>query len=159
MVIVDTSVLIHFSRVNKLNLLKSYFGKITITAEVSQEMHAGITGLSEFAKADWIKIERTNVLQAKELSKLEGIEIADASLLLLAKNMNDVLLTNDAYLVIVAKSKGVECLWPTTFVLTCLKKKVITKSEAKQIIYELVHSGMHLKNDVYSAILDSIDKM
>lgn len=159
MVVVDTSVLIHFSRINKLSILKNYFGKITITAEVYQEMSVGVIGFSELANADWIKIEKTNVVEAKQLSKLENIEIADSSLLVLAKNMNDILLTNDARLIIVAKSKGIECWWPTTFLIKCLRRKIITKEQAKQIIYELVQSGMHLKNDVYSAVLDAIDKI
>lgn len=96
--------------------------------------------------------------EAKKISKLEGIEKQDASIILLAKEKQEILLSNDCALIIVARSKGIECWWLTTFLLHCLKKNLITKKQAKEILFELVESGMRLDNAVYSAILLEIEK-
>ncbi len=77
---------------------------------------------------------------------------------MLAKEEEDILLCNDYALVIVARSKGIECWWLTTFILRCIEKKVMPKEEAKQTLFELVESGMRLSNEVYSAILTEMDR-
>lgn len=161
MVVVDSSVLIHLSRVGKLELLKKFFQKIQITQDVYNEVKEGI-GASEIEEAckDWIIIYKPKSSnEISEISKLEGIEEADASIILLAKGKKDILLSNDYLLIAVARSKKVRCWWLTTFLLNCLKKKVITKEQAKQILFDLIESGMRLNNVVYASILKEIEKM
>ena len=159
MVVVDSFVLIHLCRIGKLSLLKKFFKKIGITQEVYGEVKGGI-GFSEIEKAckNWIFISRPVSDNADNTGKLEGIEKADASIILLAKETNDTLLSNDYALIMVARSKGVKCWWLTTFLLGCLEKKIITKKEAEQILFELIESGMRLDNAVYAAILKQIRK-
>ena len=90
---------------------------------------------------------------------MERIEKADASIILLAKERQDILLSNDFALIMVARSKGIECWWLTTFLLRCIEKKIITKNEAKQILFDLVQAGMRLSNDVYATILKEMEEM
>ena len=159
MAVVDSSVLIHLGRINKLYLLKEYFKKIIITPDIYDEIKSGI-GASEIEKAceSWIRIdEPKNLDEINSISKLENIEKADASIIVLAEEKKEILLSNDYALIIVAKSKSIECWWLTTFLLRCLKKKIIAKEEAKQILFELIEAGMRLGNDVYAAILREID--
>lgn len=161
MAVADSSVLIHLSRINKLSLLKKYFNKIIITQDVYDEVKSGI-GASEIEKAckSWITIKKPkNSDEINNISKLENIEKADSSLIVLAEEKKEILLSNDYALIIIARSKGVECWWLTTFILRCLKKKIITKKEAKQILLELIDSGMRLSNEVYAAILREIDHL
>ena len=161
MAVVDSSVLIHLSRINKLSLLNTYFGKILTTQDIYDEVKSGI-GASEIEKASkiWIAIENPkNSDEINNISKLEDIEKADSSLIVLAEEKKEILLSNDYALILVARSKGIECWWLTTFILRCLKKKIITKKEAKQILLELIDSGMRLSNEVYSAILKEIDNL
>ncbi|MBI3027805.1 DUF3368 domain-containing protein [Candidatus Woesearchaeota archaeon] len=161
MAIADSSVLIHLSRINKLPSLKKYFSKVRITQDVYNEVKTGI-GASEIEKArqNWIIVENPkNFNEIDNISKLEDIEKADSSILILAEEKKEILLSNDYDLIMVAKSKGIECLWLTTFILRCLKKKIITKKEAKQILLELIDAGMRLSNEVYSTILTEIDKL
>lgn len=77
----------------------------------------------------------------------------------MAKEKQDILLSNDYALIIVARSKGIECWWLTTFILKCLKKRVVLKKEAKQILFDLIEAGMRLDNAVYTAILKEIDNI
>lgn len=161
MAVVDSSVLIHLSRINKLSLLKKYFNNVIITQEIYDEVKTGI-GASEIEKAykSWIAIEKPkNSDEIDNTSKLEDINKADSSLIILAEEKKEILLSNDYALIIVARSKGIECWWPTTLILHCLKKKIITKKEANQILLELIESGMRLSNEVYAAILREIDNL
>ena len=162
MAVVDSSVLIHLSRIGKLSLLKRFFKKINITNNVYEEIKIGITGFSEFEEAckDWISLSKPKDFQEIDnISKLERIEKADASIILLAKERQDILLSNDFALIMVARSKGIECWWLTTFLLRCIEKKIITKNEAKQILFDLVQAGMRLSNDVYATILKEMEEM
>ena len=161
MAVADSSVLIHLSRINKLSLLKKYFNKVIITQDIYDEIKVG-TGASEIEKAckSWITVEKPkNSDGINNLSKLEGIEKADSSIIVLAEEKKEILLSNDYDLIMIAKSKGIECWWLTTFILRCLKKKIITKKEAKQILLDLIDSGMRLSNEVYAAILREIDNL
>lgn len=161
MAVVDSSVLIHLSRINKLSLLKRYFSIIAITQDIYDEIKTGV-GASEIDKAckSWIAIEKPkNSEEIENTSKLDDINKADSSLIVLAEEKKKILLSNDYALIMVARSKGIECWWPTTFILRCLKKGVITKKEAKQILFDLIDSGMRLSNEVYAAILREIDNL
>jgi hypothetical protein len=115
MAVIDSSVLIHLARINRLSLLEKFFKKVKITENVRREVISG-TG---------------------------GSEIKDAC----------------GRWIAVARSKGVECWWLTTFLLICLKRKIVTKKEAKETLFGLVETGMHLNNAVFAAILKEIDSI
>ena len=160
MVIVDSSILIHLSRIGKLSLLKKFFEKIKITKYIYEEVKVGKRGSSEIEKAckEWIILSKQRKFEEiNDISRLEGIEKADASIILLAKEEKDILLSNDYALIIVARSKGIECWWLVTFLLRCLDKELITKEEAKQILFDLIEAGMRLHNAVFTAILKEIE--
>ncbi len=162
MAIIDSCVLILLSRIGRISLLK-YFKKILITAEIYDEVvkeAKGRLGVSEIGKAceDWIRITEIKSRE-KKTGKLYGIEKADISIILLAKETNDLLLTNDRMLIKIARSKGIECYWLTTFLLKLVKEKKIAKDEAKNILFDLVESGMRIRIEVYSAILRRIDEI
>ena len=160
MVVVDSSIIIHLNRINKLPLLREYFKRIKITQNIYNEIMIG-KGSSEIEKAckNWILIVEHSTEKGDKVSELEGIEKADASIILLSEAENDILLSNDYALIMVARSKGIKCWWLTTFILNCIKKKIITKKEAGRILLDLVESGMRLDNAVYAAILKEIEKM
>lgn len=160
MAVIDSSVLILLSRINKLPLLKKYFNKVIVTQDVYDEVKVGI-GASEIEKACkiWIRIDKPkNLSEINNISKSENIEKADASIIVLAMEKREILLSNDYALIVSARAKGIECWWLTTFLLHCLNKSIITKKEAKQILFELIEAGMRLSNEVYTSILKEIDK-
>ncbi len=160
MVVADSSVIIHLARINRLDLLREFFKQIKITPDVYDEVKEG-AGASEIENAckSWILLRKPKSHEAGNISMLEGIEKADASIILLAKEDDDILISNDYALIMVAKSKGIECWWLTTFLLRCLGKKILTKKEAKQALFNLTAAGMRLNVAVYTAILKEIDDM
>jgi len=161
--IVDSSVLIHLSRIGRLSLLKD-FGEIKITEEVYRETVEeanGKEGVGSIREAcnSWISIIKLkSKKKIKELAGHEGIENADASLILLAEEKREILLSNDYYLIKVGRSRKIECWWLTTLLLRAVEEKKIKKEEAKQMLLNLVETGMRLSIEVYTAIVKKIDE-
>jgi hypothetical protein len=83
---------------------------------------------------------------------MEGIAVADASVILLAEADEEVLLANDRGLVEVARSHGVDCWWVTTLLLSCTKNGDLTADGATDLLYDLVDEGMNLHPKVYSQV-------
>ncbi|MEE9489448.1 MAG: hypothetical protein V3V91_03310 [Thermoplasmata archaeon] len=90
---------------------------------------------------------------------LEGIERADASLILMAEERGDALISNDLALIRVARSRGVESRWLTTLILRMTAKGKMSKEEAKAVLIELVETGLRLSPEVYTSVLGRIDEM
>lgn len=163
--IVDSSVLIHLSRIGRLTLLRKYFGEIVITEDVYRETveeAKGRVGASTIAKAygKWINVQKLkNKKLINRIIDLEGIEKTDASLILLAEERGEPLLSNDYALIKVARARGVECWWLTTFVLNALAKGTVKKKEGKEILLDLIESGLRLSPQVYASMLRRIDEM
>jgi predicted nucleic acid-binding protein len=163
--IVDSSVLIHLSRIGRLSLLKNFFETVIITEDVFRETVVeakGKVGVSAIEQAigKWISVQKLKDKKApKKIAGLEGITPADASLIVLAEEAKDSLLSNDYVLICVARARHVEAWWLTTFILNLVAKKTISKKKGKQVLLELMETGLRLSPSVYASVLDKIDRM
>ncbi|MEF8842101.1 MAG: hypothetical protein V5A62_10825 [Haloarculaceae archaeon] len=83
---------------------------------------------------------------------MEGIAVADASVILLATADEEILLANDKGLIEVARSHGVECWWVTTLSLRRTNEGDVTTDEAVDLLYDLVDEGMNLHPKVYARV-------
>jgi predicted nucleic acid-binding protein len=153
MVVVDSSALIPLAWVGRLDLVSTAFDEIRTTEEVREEVLAegkrGTVTLEKFL-AD-VAVHDTPA-RAAEVASMEGIAVADASVILLAEADEEVLLANDRGLVEVARSHGVDCWWVTTLLLSCTKNGDLTVDEATDLLYDLVDEGMNLHPKVYSQV-------
>ncbi len=138
--IVDSPVLIHLSRIGRLSLLNDFFGNVVITEDVHRECvkearrRIGASAIEQ-ACGKWIAVQKLKHKKAvSKIVELEGIEPADAALILLAEERGDSLLSNDYALIKVARARGVECWWLTTFILNVTAKGTVTRKEGKQIL-------------------------
>ena len=163
MVVVDSSVLIPLSKVGRLNLIEENFDEIVTTECIYEEVvvegkeRRGVSKLKECFD-DWISIENFDNQRAEEISELEGITTADASLLVLSEDTSSILLTNDRALILIAKSRNVEYYWLTTLLLKSTKEGKLGKNEAKELLRGLLSAGMNLDTRVYSEIIDRIER-
>ncbi|SNR53995.1 hypothetical protein [Halorubrum vacuolatum] len=150
MVVVDSSALIPLSWVGRLDLISAFDDVIRTTEDVRDEVltegKRGTASLQSFL--DDVSIDKSPP-DAEEMARLEGVAVADASVILLAADTDDVLLANDKGLIAVARSHGVECWWVTTLLLRCRKAGVLSIAEANEVLYDLVDSGMNLHPRVY----------
>ncbi|RQG96728.1 hypothetical protein [Natrarchaeobius oligotrophus] len=153
MVVVDSSALIPLAWVGRLDLVSTAFDDIRTTEEVREELltegKRGTATLDEFL-AD-VAVHGTPGA-ADEVASMEGIAVADASVILLAEADEKILLANDKGLIEVARSHGVECWWVTTLLLRCTKESDLAADEATDILYDLVDEGMNLHPKVYTRV-------
>lgn len=153
MVVVDSSALIPLAWVGRLDLVSTAFDDIRTTEEVREEVltegKRGTAMLDEFLAE--VAVHETPDA-ADEVASMEGIAVADASVILLAAADEEILLANDKGLIEVARSHGVECWWVTTLLLRCAKEGDLTAEEATDLLYDLVDEGMNLHPKVYTQV-------
>lgn len=114
-VISDSTPLIHFGTINRLDLLRSMYGQIFITEAVHREVVTeGIAlgkmdaFLIEKEIGNWIKVANPEG-GAGEICSRYGIHIGEAESILLARELNaDLLLMNERDGRLAAKNAGVE---------------------------------------------------
>lgn len=153
MVVVDSSALIPLAWVGRLDLVTATFDEVRTTEAVQEEVliegKRGTAVLDEF-------LEDVSVLEtpreAEDVASLEGIAPADASVILVANDGEEILLANDKGLIEVARSHDVECWWVTTLLLKCTKDGTISSGEATDLLYDLVDEGMNLHPKVYTKV-------
>ncbi|MFB6163185.1 MAG: hypothetical protein ABEJ86_07100 [Halococcoides sp.] len=90
--------------------------------------------------------------EAEAVASMEGIAVADASVILLAEGGDEILLANDTGLIEVARSQGLDCWWVTALVLGATTAGDLTATEARDLMYDLVNEGMNLHPTVYSQV-------
>jgi len=83
---------------------------------------------------------------------MEGIAVADASVILQAEADEEILLANDKGLIEIARSHSIGCWWATTLLLSCTKEGDLTTEEATNLLYDLVDEGMNLHLKVYAQV-------
>ena len=158
MLVVDSCVLIHLTRIGKLDLLKN---ECYTTEDVYREtVIKGFKGSSQIAEAfeKWLMKQSVKKDTAFELAEKEGIEVADATLILLAEN-HGTLLTNDKALINVARSRGVTCLWLTSFLIMLCNTGKIQKEEALEILFDLVQAGLRVDAKIYAILERKLKNM
>jgi predicted nucleic acid-binding protein len=160
MVVVDSSALIPLAWVGRLDLIPTVFEEIRTTeavrAGVLTEGKRGTVALDEFL-ADVVVHETPD--RAEDVASMEGIAVADASVILLADDDEELLLANDKGLIEVARSHGVECWWVTTLLLRCAKTGELTAEEATDVLYDLVDEGMNLHPKVYARVQKTLREL
>jgi predicted nucleic acid-binding protein len=148
--IVDSCVLIHLSRIGKLDLLKVH--ECCTTDDVYKEtVIEGKRGKSLISDAfeKWLTRKAVDTNVAFKIAQKEGIEVADATLILLAEQIHGTILSNDKDLILLARSRGISYLWLTSFLLKLCKDKKMKKEEALKIFYDLVQSGLRIEAKIY----------
>jgi predicted nucleic acid-binding protein len=160
MVIVDSAALIPLAWVGRLDLVSTAFDEVRTTEEVREEAltegKRGTAALDEFL-AD-VVVHDTSAT-ADEVASMDGIAVADASVILLAEDDEEILLTNDTGLIEVARSHRVECWWVTTLLLSCAKEGDLTADEATDVLYDLVDEGMNLHPKVYAQVQQKLREL
>ncbi|MBZ9728341.1 DUF3368 domain-containing protein [Salegentibacter sp. JZCK2] len=85
-VISDTSILILFSRINHLELLKKVYSEVITTPEIAEEFGEELP--------NWIKVQPVSNKEFQEILELQ-LDLGEASAIALAKELKNTLLLLD----------------------------------------------------------------
>jgi predicted nucleic acid-binding protein len=157
---IDSSPLIHLSKIGRLDILEncSLITTESVRGEVIIEGKVGASMLKEFFKhVEVVKLSERDIDTASSIAKSEYVHQADAELLLLAKKKKCRLLTNDRALVLLARSMGLKVWWVTTLILNLMNTGRLSKEEGKYILDDLIMSGMRIDTGVYIRIQREIE--
>ena len=160
MIAIDSPPLIHLSKIGRLDILESYelITTESVREEVIIEGKAGVSRLKELLKRiEGVKLSEKDIDTASSIANNEGVHQADAEILLLANRNNCSLLTNDRALVLLARSLGIKVWWVTTLILNLVREKKLSKEVGKDILDDLILSGMKIETSVYIRILRDIE--
>lgn len=153
MVVVDSSALIPLAWIGRLDLLSSTFDTIRTSEAVRDEVltteQRGAATLRPFLDGGSI---HASPPRASEVAELEGIAVADAAVILLASDTEEVLLSNDKALIEVARSHGVDGWWVTTLLLKLAADGTVSAAGATDVLDRLVDEGLYLHPKVYARV-------
>lgn len=160
MIAIDSTPLIHLSKIGRLDILEncSLITTESVRGEVIIEGKVGASMLKEFFKrVEVVKLSERDIGTASSIAKSEDVHQADAELLLLAKKKKCRLLTNDRALILLARSMGLKVWWVTTLILNLMNTGRLSKEEGKYILDDLIMSGMRIETGVYIRIQREIE--
>jgi len=158
-VVANSSVLIHLSRINLLNLLKDLFGKIYIPEAVYHEVVTegrGKSGADVVERANWIKTEpvRNRVLVNYLSTELDH---GESEAIVLAMELKaDLILLDESEARKIARSLGLNTKGTIGVLLLAWRKGLL--DDIEKVINELVSKGFWLKETIRTKLLQEIKK-
>ena len=150
----NTSPIIFFTKLNKLNLLSKLYGLIIITKEVESELLSNNKPDSELIK----RAIKENLIAVRSPSNNLDLSLGkgENSAINLALELKDQLIIDDSRGIKVAQSLGIETLRTTSVVLSAVRKKTITKKEALDLINKIIEKGYYISVRYYKELIDKL---
>ena len=170
MSVCDSGPLIYLSRIGQIELLRKLFGSVTISTSIYNETveeakilkKSGASAIENAVKDGWIEVVQLPAPEVefiKRLAESESIQVEDAEVLYLAKKRSAKLITNDKWLVKIARSLGIDTVWTTTLILLAVKKRILNRNEGRETLRKLIQAGLYVRSDVYDGILSALEEL
>jgi hypothetical protein len=161
MIVSNSSPLIYLARIGALNLLPKLFKSVLIPQSVKVEVvDKGLRVKAPDAlaiervleTADWLKAKELTTTQksaAKKLSENTLIDATDGEAIILARDVKAPLLVGDREAATLSKLEGVKTIGTLGVIILAVKRKVLTKRRARELVNILVDQGFYLGVEVY----------
>lgn len=156
MIVSNSGPLIHLARIGRLELLKELFGEVVIPHEVKLEVvdrgkdegAADAFLIESEIDAGWISIDLSKSSGVKEIAESAGIEIGEASAIILARKKKCPILIDDLAARRFAIGMGLEVAGSIGVLVRAARLGKISKSEALDALDKLARV-MWLSVDIY----------
>lgn len=156
MTVSNSGPLIHLAKIDRLKLLKELFGEVIIPEDVKLEVvdrgkdegAADAFLIEGEIENGWILIDRSNDEKSKKIAESAGIEIGEASAIMLAKRKDCPVLIDDLAARRFAIGLGLEVVGSIGVLMRSAKMGKISKRDALEALDKL-SKVMWLGIDVY----------
>lgn len=141
MLVIDSSLLISFAKMHKLDLLKVLNTKMTTIRDVYEEcVEGGLNlGYPDALKIKHIFDEKTVTIEdLKDYEKLSGLSVVDSKIISFAKARKAYFLVDDGKLGRRAKAENIEVRNTPDILLHFMKTKRLSKNEFEELLQRLV---------------------
>ncbi len=152
LVVSNSSILIHLSRINRLKLLKEIFGRIVIPKAVYEEcVVEGKPGADEIGSSNWIEVREVKDVHLKRVLQM-FLDEGEAEAIVLAIESNaDLILLDEAEARKIAKSLGLRVTGTIGILLKAKKLGLIKR--LKEEIDALRKTGFWISEKLIYKIL------
>ena len=166
--IFDATPLIYLAKTGLIAKLEKLEGKKIIPKSVFEEvvikgMQKSVTDAKILEEAVNDKIfeikEAADKSFLKKLAKNSSIDIADAEVLAIAKELNGIAIMDDSDAKKLANIAGINAKGTAFLLFRLLKKGLITKNEFRDKFNQIVESGWYCSVDFYAIVMDELDKI
>lgn len=166
MIVSNSGPLIHLAKIDRLDLLKELFGEVTIPHEVKLEVvdRGKDEGMADAFLIEteiengWISVNRENYKKMKEIAESAGIDIGEASAIMLAKKKKCPVLIDDLAARRFAAGLGLCVVGSIGVLLKSQRTHKISKVEAVDALGKLGRV-MWLSIDIYEDARRVIEEM
>lgn len=160
MVVSNTTVLLYFLKIRRIDLLRNYTGSIAIPHDVEEELVVAepryapeIRQLQELLQEGFIRI-----LPVSTITNF-GLDKGENGALSLCRELKDsVFLSDDAGARKTARTLGFRVLGTIGVLLYNLQNKKITADEFVQLLHELVEKGFYLSTELYAGVIEKVNQ-
>ncbi len=166
MIASNSGPLIHLARIDRLKLLKELFGEVIIPLEVrfevvdrgKEEGMADAFLIESEIENGWIIIEENSNNKVRDIAQSAGIDIGEASVIMLARRRKCPVLIDDLAARRFAAGLGLEVVGSIGVLIRCVRMKTISKRDALEAL-EKLGRVMWLSIDVYEDAQKIIDEL
>ncbi|VVB85881.1 Uncharacterised protein [uncultured archaeon] len=166
MIVSNSGPLIHLAKIDQLELLKKLFGKVIIPHDVELEVvdrgkeegNADAFMIESEIEKGWISVESGNGAKIKEIAESAGIDIGEASAIMLAKGRKFPILIDDLAARRFAAGMGLEVVGSIGVLIRSARMGKILKSEALEALDKLARV-MWLSVDIYEDARKAIESL
>ncbi|MFH1106642.1 MAG: DUF3368 domain-containing protein [Candidatus Micrarchaeota archaeon] len=147
------------AKAGRLDLLKKLFSRVFIPPAVHREVVVAGRGEGrpEVALVETALKEKWFALRhPRKKSGFNELGVGEAESIALAKELDAVLLIDDAVAKTVALANGVTAHGTLYLILRCVREKKISKDEATALLRNLVEAGFRISPEVYSLAYEAI---
>ena len=150
----NTSPIIFFAKIRRFDILERLYERIIIPNEVKEELLFGNKPDSEIVNEAIFK----GKLIVKSPGKLLNFSLGkgESSAISLAIELKMPLIIDDYAGFRTAQSLNVEALRTPSVIFSAVKKKLISKKEALDIINNIIDEGYYISTKYYKEILDNL---
>jgi uncharacterized protein len=156
-VVSDSSPLIWLGKINKLHLLRRLFGEILVPERVRLEVLKGESVdaylIREALEEGWIRVEVFDGALAAELLDVSGLHRGEAEAILLARELDALLIVDDREASVVARAFGIRCLGTLGVLLSGLSKGLMEYEDFIECLDDMIGLGFRLSIEVYKKVL------
>ena len=157
MIISNTSPLIHLAKVGKLELLKDMFGVVHTPLSVYNEVlkqprNTETVIIKKAVNEGWIKLRK--IVLKEPLKKFSTVARAELETIALAIKEKKTVIIDDKNAVQIANIFNVKVHGTLYAILQAVKRRLLKKEEAINIVNQMMENEFYLSSDVYALFLD-----
>lgn len=162
-VVSNSSPLIYLAKLNRLSLLRSLFGEVSIPNEVYSEVVRGglqhgfleVKCVERAIEDGWMNVREKK--RERKLLMFQELDLGEVEVLSLAIQLKaSLVLIDDASGRLVAEALGLNSKGTLYVILRATRSGAITKGEAKNLITEQISAGFWISSEIVGKILNEL---